>query len=283
MRNRQPARGPHPLALFSLKPLNTPADTVLAHPVNSKLLSELPDGSTVLDVGFNIHSKYPGALATLGSDHADILVKGSDIAPIQCTFEVNWDTGFVLLRDNSIDKTTQFFGPDAIPFQDGRPRRIVVVKGINSKFAIGGTGAGSMQFELIWHGYAEETMTKIIAKGWKGARRPHSCPIQNLKSRLASCHPKGSTLTSQVRMPEIRHMKIKSIGSGASAEVFKSVDVDTGELLAVKQFKAEATTVENERWVRRQFMQREVDTLRQLRHVSLTGLFCSSNAVILTS
>lgn len=275
MRTPQTGQGPHPLALFSLKPLNAAAAAVLAHPDNAHLLSELPNGSTVLDIGFNLYSKYPGALATLGSGHADILVKGNDIAPIQCTFEVNWDTGVVMLRDNSIDKSTQTFGSDAIAFQDGRPRRIVMVNGINSRFTMGGTGHGSVQFELEWHGYAEETMAKIIARRGNGIRKPYSCPIQALRSRLHSCHPRGPNSTSQARTPEIRHMKIRKLGSGASAEVFKAVNVDTGDLIAVKQFKAQETTTENERWVRRQFMQREVETLQRLRHVSLICLVCS--------
>jgi hypothetical protein len=74
-----PRPRPHPLALFSLYPLNARAKDVVAHPGNSHLVSACDEvGNLVLDVGFHIRSQSRNTLATLGRSDTDIILEGSN-------------------------------------------------------------------------------------------------------------------------------------------------------------------------------------------------------------
>lgn len=141
---------PHPLALFSLKPLNERAKNVVFNPQNKHLRSTISNGVVGLDIGFHIRSQSQSTLATLGRN-ADIIVEGSIIAKIQCAFELDLDSSLVVLHDESNSQSTQVFGDDAIPFEHPRPRRVVVGEKFNRQFGMGGVRQNLVQFELIWH------------------------------------------------------------------------------------------------------------------------------------
>lgn len=127
-----PRSEPHPLALFSLIPLNNRAADVIAHPCNSHLVSRLPAGILGLDIGLHMRSKSGNTIATLGRGDTDIFVGGSSIAKTQCSFEIDLDNNVVMLYDRSHGCTTQVFGEDAMPFEHGRIRKIVVQKNLNT-------------------------------------------------------------------------------------------------------------------------------------------------------
>jgi len=107
---------PHPLALFSLAPINERAEAVVAHTENSSFVSTLDDGTLALDIGHIRSKSCNTTLATLGRGDADIFVGGSSIAKIQCSFEI-LDTNVVMFYDRSHGQTTQVFGEHATPFE----------------------------------------------------------------------------------------------------------------------------------------------------------------------
>ena len=101
-----PRPEPHPLALFSLVPLNDRAVAVLNHPDNSHLVSLVPIKQVFgIEVGFHIKSSSRYTLATLGRN-GDITVEGSSISRIQCSFEIHEEFGTVILYDRSNSQTT---------------------------------------------------------------------------------------------------------------------------------------------------------------------------------
>ena len=125
--------------MFSLYPKNDRAKDVVAHPCNSHLVSIFPEDSTlVLDIGFNIRSQSRTTLATVGRNDTDIILEGSSIARLQCSFEIDLDTGVVMLYDRSNGQTTQVSGENATPFEYGRLRRVVVQKELNTILGMGG-------------------------------------------------------------------------------------------------------------------------------------------------
>lgn len=149
-----PSPHPDPLALFSLNPLNERAEEIVAHPINEGFVSTLDNGMLALDIGHIRSKSGPTTLATLGHGGADIYVQGSMIARIQCSFEVDLDTHVVMLYDRSHSQTTQVFGKPGeivIPFEDGRPRKIVVQEGFNTIIGMGGAARNLVLFELVWH------------------------------------------------------------------------------------------------------------------------------------
>jgi hypothetical protein len=140
----------HPLALFSLRPYNDDkqrAKGVVEDVRNGHLVSAHPEAGFVLDVGFNIRSKSSAAtLATLGRGDTNIHISGGSIARTQCSFEIDEQTGIVMLYDRSHGQTTQVFGDFATPFEPGRARKVVVQKGLNTIIGMGGVGQNLVMF-----------------------------------------------------------------------------------------------------------------------------------------
>src|SRR6266566_7879467 len=78
----------HPQAIFTLRPLNDRADTVVADIQNQHLVSCIPNrGSQLgLDIGHVPSARNDGVtLATMGR-MGDVRMQGSAVARIQCAF-----------------------------------------------------------------------------------------------------------------------------------------------------------------------------------------------------
>jgi hypothetical protein len=102
-------RPPYHLALFSLvaNPENKRAERVISYPDNIRHVSTLSNSVKALDVGFHIRGKSSTTFATLRRGvKADIYVKGSSIAKIQCSFEIDLDTSVVMLYNRSFAQST---------------------------------------------------------------------------------------------------------------------------------------------------------------------------------
>jgi len=105
-----------------------------------------------LDIGFHIRGKSSTILAIIGRGvEADISVEGSTIAKVQCSFEIDLDTGVVMFYDRSHSCTTQVSGDNAKPFEYGRVRKVLVQEDLNTIIGMGGEGRNLFQFELKWH------------------------------------------------------------------------------------------------------------------------------------
>jgi hypothetical protein len=270
-----PRPEPHPLALFSLKPHNPRAHDVVAHPSNVYLRSTLPNanGALALDVGFNICSQSRNTLATLGRNDTDIIVEGSSIGRVQCSFEIDLDSRVVMLYDRSNAQTTQVSGDNATPFEHGRLRRVVVQQGLNTIIGMGGVGCDLVQFELIWHQGPIDTVEKV--KSQEGM----SCGAEE-NPRLARTVDEAPTVLPSQRVTRIHtpgerklRMRYKNIGpplgSGQFGIVHKCIDVDSGKFMAVKILKR-PQGISQEDW-REELcytLKREVETLSDISHVS---------------
>jgi hypothetical protein len=122
-RSSMPRLCPHPLALFSLYPFeeNKRAECLISYPNNNHNVSTLFDGTLALDIGFHLRGNSSKTLAIIGRGFdIDIYVEGSGIARFQCSFEIDLDTGAVMLYDGSFANSTQVFGGNAMPFEHKR-------------------------------------------------------------------------------------------------------------------------------------------------------------------
>ena len=252
---------PHPLALFSLVPLNDRARAVLAHPDNIGLVSALADGRSGLDIGFHVGSSSRYTLATLGRSGADVSVEGSGISRIQCSFEVLEESGVVMLYDRSNSMSTQVFGMSATPFEPGRTRRVVVRDKLNTEIGMGGASQSLLRFALVWHcdTIDVEEQLKNRVDNPRLARTVDETPTVLPSQRLTRIHTPGN------REPKIRYAKLVELGRGEFGEVWKAVDVDSGKIFAVKMIKQPTLGFQAEAWV---LLKREVETLSQISHVS---------------
>jgi hypothetical protein len=123
----------------------------------------------VLDIGHVRSGSGDSALtlATMGRT-GDVIVEGSTIARIQCSFEIDRETNVVMFYDRSSSQTSQVFGENAVQFEHGRPRRVVVQDQLNTIIGMGGVKRNLVLFQLQWH-YLPEQVTERV----KGRDREH--------------------------------------------------------------------------------------------------------------
>lgn len=263
---------PDPLAPFSLEPANDRARQEVANPFNKPFVStrKTAEGEvTVLDIG-HIRSTCgdEDTLATLGRA-GDILVEGAGISKIQCSFEVNRETGIIMFYDRSHGQTCQVFDAEleddsksiVTPFESSRLRRVVVQEGLNPRIGMGGVGRDLVQFLLRWRSNPKQAINE----------RQNNCVPCN--PRLARTVDELDTLVSS-RMdtrihtpgqgqPRMRWLKMDGdpLGAGSFGEVWKALDIDTGRVMAAKVMKKSG----GELW---EMLKREVQILSRISHVS---------------
>ncbi|KZN83774.1 Serine/threonine-protein kinase DCLK2 [Penicillium chrysogenum] len=270
----------HRLALFSLKPLNEQAKKVANHPYNQHLTSSLPDGTRVLDIGFQVRSRSNRTLATLGRGDADIFVDGPTIAKVQCSFEIEPATNVVMLYDRSHGQTTQVFGDDATPFEPGRLRQVVVQKGLNSFLGMGGRAQNTVQFEFLWYqDFPEmvglikdrESIMNDCEENPRLARTADDVETvlpSQMQTRIHTAGPRQLTM---------RYLKFGKLGSGQFAVVYKALDVDTGKFLAVKIIQRPEQASAQAAWEVSKYyaLKREVEHLSRISHPHIVDFITS--------
>ncbi|KAM3501324.1 hypothetical protein MY11210_009389 [Beauveria gryllotalpidicola] len=256
---------PHHRALFTLVPRNDRAMAVLNHPDNAHHISAVSDdgkpgkGLYGLDIGLHIGSKSRYTLATIGRC-GDIIVEGLAISRIQCSFEINEDNKEeIMLQDRSTNKSTQFFGETAMPFEPGRPhRRVVIDPTVNLDFGFGGAACDLYRFRIIWHErtkLAADIRIKTREDNPRQTRTILDEPLTVAPSRpITRIHTPGN-------LQKIRYSKRQKLGSGAFGEVWKAANVDSGEYLAVKRVTRPALL--SHAYV---MLKREVETLSRVSH-----------------
>ncbi|PGG99052.1 serine/threonine protein kinase [Blastomyces parvus] len=264
----------NPYTIFSLVPLNQRAREVIADPENQHLTSTQANGIVVLDIGFHIRSRTQDTLATLGrGDDADIYVSGSMVSKIQCSFEIETESNVIMLYDRSYGQTTQVFGDDAVPFEHGRSRKVVVLDRVNTIIGMGGVARNLVQFKLRWHFDPLSMMNTV--KDWKRALIP---PVY--KPRNARTIDESDTILGSRRVTRphtatqgsliMRYSILSIIGSGAFGQVHRAVDMDSGKLMAVKLLTPPGNRSEEAlagwRQSRYYSLKREVEAISHLSH-----------------
>ena len=269
----------HPLAYFALQPDNHRTQSVLNHPDNSAFVSTLSDGTPVLDIGHVRSKSGSSTLATLGRGDTDIFVEGLSIAKIQCSFEIIPVTNVIMLYDRSHGQTTQVFGDNSTPFENGRLRKVVVQKKLNTVIGMGGVDRDLVQFKLRWYQTWDETIEKVKSRESSASRYMEHPRLARTvideadtvlpTQRQTRIHTPGS------KQPMMRYVTMGELGAGQFAAVYKALDVDSGRLMAVKILKQAAGTTERqqEEWKNSVYyaLKREVEFLANIDHVSSTS------------
>ncbi|WEW61462.1 hypothetical protein PRK78_006952 [Emydomyces testavorans] len=259
---------PHPLALFSLVPKNPGAWDVLNHPSNKHLVSVVVDPNDPkkftqgLNVGFHSASRSESryTLATLGRSGADITVGGAIISRIHCSFEIHEITEAVMLYDRSTAASTQVFGESATPFEpELTPRRVVVDHKTNLEFGIGGVDCNAVQFCIVWH-------RRDYSIGEKPSIRPDNPWTARTVDETPTINPtrRVTRIRTTKNKTKIRYLNRGKIGQGSFGEVVKAMNIDSGELFAVKQ--VEWPALQSHRYIS---LKQEVETVSRMSHPNI--------------
>lgn len=265
-----PRDGPHPYALFSLLPANPRAKKVLEHPDNAHLVSDISSDANsreiyALDVGLHIGSTYRYTLATIGR-LGNIFVEGVGISRIQCSFEFHeTNQREIMLHDRSNNNTTQLHGDTALPFEGGRiPRRVIIDPTVNLLLGFGGASCDMNKFRVVWHLREHLNVPNIISYREDNPRLARTvldegAPTVAPSGRVTRIHTPASNNRVQ-----IRYSTRKFLGSGGFGKVHSVVDVDTGNLLAMKTVRCPPP--DSDEYI---LLKREVHTLSKISHVRL--------------
>jgi len=261
---------PHPGTIFTLIPLETSKHAVDAtyDPANLGLVSITEYGRGI-DVGTAVRSPTRQTLARLGTDTGRncIRIKGFRVSRLHLTFEIHETSRCVLLYDRSPKNTTIIEHEPTVthtvfPFETGRPRRVMVTPNINCVIGMGGEKANLVRFKLLWWNKEEFTV-------------PHNPDLVVPDSSLArTCGSENPEVTRETRIHVTNKNRIRyveqaeSIGKGRFGVVYKALNVDTGDLMAVKVLSRQMTGTESWGDVQHAARKNEVETLERLRHVS---------------
>ncbi len=265
-------RQPHSKALFSLVPVNEKAKIVVQDEDNSPLVS-MSSKSHVdsFDIGFHINSQSSvNTLVTFGRYDCDIFLRPLSISRIHCSFEIDDpNTGIIMFYDRSPRHNTRVSGAYSKTFESGRlPRRVLVHPGFNEIISMGGINGDLIRFKIEWI-LKEDKIREVVKKHWDEEKGTITNPR---KARTRD--PTETVLTSAMITPEqafrepnqtgLRYLKRRLLGVGAFGRVWRTIDVDSGQVMAMKRIDWVPGSQEQER-VRK--VRREVELMRRSKHV----------------
>ncbi|KAI0542540.1 kinase-like domain-containing protein [Xylaria digitata] len=256
--------------LFSLVPINERAHEVVGLEHNRGWRAKDLDDKLVLCIGnFTSRSGNATTLATLGHDEKnDIFVDSTKVAKLQCSFEFNSDTNFVMFYDRSHAMTSKVYGPMCHPFEQDRPRKVLVQAGFNEFIGFGGENADFIQFQLRWHQDRVGTLGRAMLLRSIAMRQNANLTETIIDSDSELTSPRVTRVSSiEPERSPIRWLKLGRLGSGSHGEVFQAVNTDDGNLMAVRMMKQRANPRERE--LRKARWMREVKILSEARHLHI--------------
>lgn len=244
-----------PSVLFYLIPLNDTAQNVAEDPSNRVFWAQDTEGQNILAVG-HVDSLCPdqGTIVTLGRQ-GDITIANTMISRHHCSFVVHQESRLVMVIDKSLSQTTTLVGKtskdEVLSFEPGRPRRIALNSDATTCIGLGGAHKNLVQFGIEWApNAAAELKRRIEALRQQNPRYPPT--------------PDIALSTTTTRPSNIRFWKIEpALGRGSFGEVYRAVNFDNGQIMAVKTVKKPAASAENDAW---KYLKREIHALGTLQH-----------------
>ena len=263
----------HRTILFWLAARNDAALKSIQNEVNRDSVGLLPglNASNAFVVALDRDVRTPGCLLTLGRE-GDVQIFGSQISRIQCQIQLNPTTQEILIRDTSAFKNTKVvdcMNPDSLFFStsDDVPRQVVIRVGDNIHLSMGGDNKDLFQYEVKWPIRDTEMQQEMEAfKTEFLARRKHrQNEVTHYTTRLPALRYEARIQPSGSREPWL-HRTLDFLGAGSYGDVFKTVNMHTGEYFAVKvMWRTEPFSMDIE-W-RRSILE-EVRFLETLSYVS---------------
>lgn len=273
-REHQGSRRPNIKALFSLIPLNRKAEEAVEDGNNNHLVS-ISSKSNVpsFDIGFHINSQSSfNTLTTLGRDNCDIYLQSNSIARTHCSFEIDdLNTGIIMFYDRSHKHNTQISGEEGRPFEKGRsPRKVLVYPGFNDMISMGGINGDLVKFQLEWilnEGQIKEVARKHRDVGKDMIRNPRKARTRDpTKTALPSVRMTPDQAFQNTSQSALRYFRRDLLGVGSFGKVWRAIDVDSGQVMAMKQIDWVAGSQDQD-YVKR--VRGEVELMRRAKHVRL--------------
>ncbi len=253
-------------ALLMLVPANEKAKELLHDPDNSPCQDQF--GKRGFDIGHRLSSSGdPSTLATVGRN-GDIKLQGGIFSKIQCSFVVHETSKRVLFYDRSSNLSCRVYGGEReYPFEHGRtPRRVVVSPECNIYIGMGGERKDLLRFQLLWF-VGPEWVQEFNKLRMNGVPPPAAHLAGTVDEMDTMVHSTRQTrIHTGERRFRMRFDKLERLGSGAFGEVHKAIDIDSGDLMAVKILYPRSE-LSIQQWTS---VKREIEILSHAKHVCTT-------------
>ena len=262
------ARNINARTLFHLVPLNQLARDALLLPENSSYVSpshaSASDVQLGLEIGFHVPLKPAGRVITrLGRD-ADLILPERHISAIHIAFEIHPDTLVTLLSVRS-KRSSQVIVQSIEGNADRVEGDCVLLYGQNYTIRI-----VHYEFQLIWRNAATvESLRALVAQEYRNSLqrlqfvRPRDLPT-DIGSELHTWHQTRLHTAKRILFREAEGEPRTLIGQGRFGDVFRAVDLESGNAIAVKVVRLSSyPNVE----LARVALHREIKALEKLKHV----------------
>ncbi|KAI5863893.1 kinase-like domain-containing protein [Durotheca rogersii] len=254
-----------PDTVFSLCPVNNVAISIVTG-VSFTNLSYDSRGGPRLEFGYRWTSQDRNPLltfATVGSlgRQVDVYDSTGVLAPVHCAFVVNYKTGVLLVEDrsNGLTQICPRHGETFASFirtKEGWPR-VAIVDGINSYILLGDADGPQAKFFVDVHKSPDQILDHV-------QRRMAALDLATRRKCLRT-YPGQTPAPEGVR---ILHHPLQELGRGGFGRVMKTVDLYSGDFLAVKVLARPRDPQKYANWVKSVKMarEREVATMRRISH-----------------
>jgi FHA domain len=235
------------MTYFLLMPSNQEALRIASDPINMPFKTLGQGRESGLQIGSGYTSKCRGSLVSFGRDAhlCDIHLGNSKYyGNKHCKIYIHPVSGEFVLQDLSSTKTT-FLDVDEDTkgkyALQGDPRRRVIPKQRTVRLVI-----KTATFELLWQNLGTQLQRRPTSKLTSFVRT--SVERESVPPPIYGTRVQQPPLPEGVqRLEKIDHEPRKDIGSGAFGDVKLTVDLDSGNLLAVKQFTIPAESEKKEK------------------------------------
>lgn len=259
----------HPKTLFHLIPQNEEAFRTLKYEKNKPFVSRNLQGNIGLEVGFHVAPRSAGSyiIARLGR-HGDLVLNDVNVSRLHASFEINPETKVVMLCAKRKNAPRMYAHPkgDANEATDGG---CVIPFAVSYRIKI-----TVYDFELVWN----------ELPGRKAASVLQSLTLTEYQEAL-SCmdgcdsvdkdtardpteyHKYTVTRIQTAQSPKVHELETsrKFLGKGGYGSVYQSIDLVSGQFIAVKVTEFKEGAADSEERAR---LHREMKSLQNYPHVS---------------
>ncbi|EJT69466.1 serine/threonine protein kinase [Gaeumannomyces tritici R3-111a-1] len=206
-------------------------------------------------------SKAPVVIAFLGSDErqCDVVIRGPGIEPLQCAFLRHPGNGVVVFVDYSQGETSRVSHTEYGPKR--KHRMMALSPKLKTSIRMGAPATRRMRFLISW---PDSPYPRPLANdAWRmGELLPPKKWVPQIRTGFELILP----FLDRRGDGEIRYEELGAVGHGGRGLVSKAVDVDTGNLLAVKTVRSGDSTPRKEQSIVRQELRQEAAVLGRCRH-----------------
>lgn len=270
--------------LFHLVPLSEAAHDALSHPDNNHFVSLCSIRGQILpalEIGFHVPLKPSAPVITrLGRD-ADLTLRGRAVSKVHVAFEINPHTHVVLLsirskRSSSVQlsvrskhlrehdrplDSSKSWNP---PLQVDRECVIAYKQMYRIKIL-------PYDFVLQWRDETVEALRDLAIRGYRDTLqqviRSRDLPTEFDASELQTWHNTRLQTVGRVLFREAEEQFRVPIGNGTFGNVYRTLDLESGNPVAVKVVNlSHYTTTDQQEWARAH-LHREIKALQTFKHV----------------